>query len=83
LKIKYADFKIISRSKTFLTPISDYETLYKAGSELLSLVDLSPRIRLIGIGIKNNEEEVSWADAIQLRIEFKEDESMHRNGNRS
>lgn len=83
LKIKYADFKIISRSKTFLTPISDYETLYKAGSELLSLVDLSPKIRLIGIGIKNNEEEVSWADAIQLRIEFKEDESMHRNGNRS
>jgi len=76
LKIKFSDFKIISRSKTFLTPISDYETLYKTGSELLSLVDLSPKIRLIGIGIKNNEEEVSWADAIQLRIEFKEDEEL-------
>jgi len=37
-------------------------------------VDLSPKIRLIGIGVKNNEEEMSWADAIQLRIRFLEDE---------
>ena len=74
LKIKFSDFKIISRSKTFTTPISDYETLFKTGMELLSMVDLSPKIRLIGIGIKNNEEEMSWADAIQLRIRFLEDE---------
>lgn len=73
LKIKFSDFKIISRSKTFATPISDYETLYRAGTELLRLVDLSPKVRLVGIGIKNNEEEVSWSDAIQLRIEFIED----------
>jgi len=74
LKIKFSDFKIISRSKTFTTPISDYETLFKTGMELLSMVDLSPKIRLIGIGVKNNEEEMSWADAIQLRIRFLEDE---------
>lgn len=74
LKIKFSDFKIISRSKTFAAPISDYETLYKAGTELLRLVDLSPKVRLVGIGIKNNEEEVSWSDAIQLRIQFIEDE---------
>ena len=41
LKIKYADFKIISRSKTFPAFISDYETLFEAGLELLKLVDLS------------------------------------------
>ena len=74
LKIKFSDFKIISRSKTFTTPISEYETLFKTGMELLSMVDLSPKIRLIGIGVKNNEEEMSWADAIQLRIRFLEDE---------
>ena len=74
LKIKFSDFKIISRSKTFTIPISDYETLFKTGMELLSMVDLSPKIRLIGIGVKNNEEEMSWADAIQLRIRFLEDE---------
>ncbi|ADQ81167.1 DNA-directed DNA polymerase [Paludibacter propionicigenes WB4] len=74
IKLKFSDFRVITRSKTFPTPVSDYETLYGAGKEMLKLVDLSPKIRLIGIGVKNNEEEVSWGDAIQLRIEFKEDE---------
>jgi len=76
LKIKYADFKIISRSKTFPEFISDYETLFKAGSELLKLVDLSTKVRLIGIGIRNNEEDINWTNDTQLRIRFKEDELM-------
>ena len=76
LKIKYADFKIISRSKTFPASITDNETLFKAGSELLRLVDLSPKVRLIGIGIKNIDEEVSWTNDTQLSIRFDEDESM-------
>jgi DNA polymerase-4 len=74
LKIKYADFKIINRSKTFPVAVTDYVTLFKAGSELLRQVDLFPKVRLIGIGIKNNEEEVNWKDDTQLRIRFKEDE---------
>jgi len=73
LKIKYADFKIISRSKTFPTAITDYTTLYKAGSELLTLVDLSPKVRLIGLGIKNIEEEFSLLNDTQLHIRFEED----------
>ena len=73
LKIKYADFRIISRSKTFPAFISDFETLFTAGSELLKLVDLSTGVRLIGIGIRNNEEEVILPDDTQLRIRFKED----------
>jgi len=74
LKIKYADFRIISRSKTFPTFISDYETLFTAGSELLKLVDLSTSVRLIGIGIRNNElEEVSLPYDTQLSIRFKDD----------
>lgn len=72
VKIKYSDFKIITRSKTFTTNISDIETLYNAGSDLLHAVDLSQKVRLIGIGIKNNEEPTNWADAIQLQIEFME-----------
>jgi DNA polymerase-4 len=74
LKIKYADFKIISRSKTFPSFISTSETLYSAGSELLKLVDLSTPVRLIGIGIKNNEEEVDWTEDTQLSIRFNEGE---------
>ncbi len=76
LKIKFSDFKVISRSKTFPTHVADYDTLFKTGAELLQLVDLTPKVRLIGIGIKNNEEEESWADAIQLRIQFLEDDAQ-------
>lgn len=73
LKIKYADFKTITRSKTFPDIISDYDSFYKAGFELLQLVDLSPKVRLIGLGLKNSDEEVGWHDAIQLRINFDEE----------
>lgn len=74
LKIKYADFRLISRSKTFPAPITDYETLYNTGFELLKLVDLSPKVRLIGLGIKRSEELNGWIDAVQQLINFDEAE---------
>ncbi|MDH6308217.1 DNA polymerase-4 [Dysgonomonas sp. PFB1-18] len=70
LKIKYADFKIITRSRTFPVAVTDYDAFYQAGFELLKAVDLSPKVRLIGLGLKNNEDEAGWFDAIQLRIDF-------------
>lgn len=73
LKLKYADFKIATRSKTFSSYVSDYETFYKAGYDLLQNVDLSPKVRLIGLGLKNNEEEIGWGDAVQLRINFEDE----------
>lgn len=72
IKLKYADFKTITRSKTFPLPVNDFETLLDAGTELLQMLDLSPKVRLIGIGIKNNEEPTNWGDAIQLQIDFME-----------
>ncbi len=75
LKIKFSDFKIITRSKTFPAPVSDYETIRNAGQDLLQLVDLSPKVRLIGIGIKNIEEETILPEYTQLVINFKEDVS--------
>lgn len=76
LKIKYADFKIITRSKTYPVPVADYDTFYKAGYELLQHVDITPKVRLIGLGVKNNEEETGWGDAIQLRINFEEEDAQ-------
>lgn len=78
LKIKYADFKIITRSRTFPDPVTEYPDFYKAGFELLQNVDLSPKVRLIGLGLKNNEEETNWSGAIQLRINFEENEPEAR-----
>jgi DNA polymerase-4 len=78
LKIKYADFKIITRSKTFPEAIFGYDSFYKAGFELLQQVDLSPKVRLIGLGLKNSDDETGWHDAVQLRINFEEDEQKGR-----
>lgn len=72
LKVKYADFKNISRSKTYPIPVTEYSTLYEAGLELLENIDLEPKVRLIGLTIKNNEDVTSWGDAIQLRLPFEE-----------
>ncbi|MFR9165285.1 MAG: DNA polymerase IV [Dysgonomonas sp.] len=71
LKIKYADFKIITRSKTLTEHVTDVDTLYQTGYELLQSIDLSPKIRLMGLTIKTNESQI-WTDAIQLELDFKE-----------
>lgn len=73
LKIKYADFKIITRSKTLPVYITEYDTLFNTGYELLKEVDLSPKVRLIGLSIKTNESQM-WTDAVQLEIDFNFDE---------
>lgn len=71
LKIKYADFKLISRSKTLLTVADNYELLYSIGIELLKSIDTTPKVRLLGLSVKNNQTE-SLMDAIQLRLDFKD-----------
>lgn len=69
LKAKSANFKIITRSKTFLNPVKDFDTLYQVGVELLNNVDISDKIRLLGLSIKNSDQDI-WRDAIQLEIDF-------------
>lgn len=70
LKVKYANFTTITRSKTFAAIVEDFDTLYAIGKELLAEVDISPKVRLIGLSVKNSDEVV-WHDAIQLTLEFK------------
>lgn len=78
LKIKYADFKVISRSKTYPTIISDYTALYKSALELLHLVDLNKKVRLIGLSIKSSdtEPEIEINKNYQLKIPFNEFENF-------
>lgn len=73
LKIKYADFKTITRSKTYALPVNNYNSLYSAGLELLEHVDIPPAVRLIGLSIKNSDDERFWNQPIQLRIKFDEE----------
>jgi len=50
LKIKHADFKQFTRSKTITTPTQSSETIYKAALVLFQHFRLKQKIRLIGVG---------------------------------
>ena len=76
LKLKYADFKIITRSKTMPIVVSDYDVFYQVSFDLLKNVDISPKVRLLGVGVKNGEDEHIWNDAIQLRINFEDGDDV-------
>ena len=58
LKVKFADFEIITRSKSFTSPIPDIAGFAKAGQALLAgLHPLTKGIRLLGLGLHNLCEE--------------------------
>ncbi len=54
LKVKFADFKLITRSKSFGAPIPDLAAFTAAGQALLAgLHPLAKGIRLLGLGLHN------------------------------
>ena len=66
LKLRYADFTTITRSKTFEAPFTDAEALYRAVRELLlgSTEAHARAVRLIGISVSSlmapDEPEQLW-----------------------
>jgi DNA polymerase-4 len=58
LKVKFSDFRQITRSKTLQSYIRDFETLHKEVSEIRKSLKLEgSRIRLLGLSISNLETE--------------------------
>jgi DNA polymerase-4 len=58
VKIKFSDFRQITRSKTLQHYIRDFETLHKEVSEIRKSLKLEgSRIRLLGVSISNLETE--------------------------
>jgi DNA polymerase-4 len=54
LKIKYHDFKQITRNHSFDKLINDYETIVTTAQQLLINTDLNnKKIRLLGISLSN------------------------------
>ncbi|HUK66883.1 MAG TPA: DNA polymerase IV, partial [Anaeromyxobacteraceae bacterium] len=49
LKVKYADFELVTRRTTLKVPTDDGQTLLEAARALLARTDLSRKVRLIGI----------------------------------
>jgi DNA polymerase-4 len=57
LKVKYGDFTVITRSKSFASPVPDQEGFAAAGQGLLAaLHPLTKGIRLLGLGLHNLTE---------------------------
>jgi DNA polymerase-4 len=71
LKVKYHDFKIITRSLSLAHLVDDFETIYTTAKKLLDGTDLEEkRIRLLGISISNFRMETSNQTLDQLTLEL-------------
>ena len=70
LKVKYSDFKQITRSKTLNFEIKDVNTLMKISEELFDQVNFTYNpVRLIGLSITNLDNQ-SNENAFQLSFKF-------------
>lgn len=71
VKIKYSDFRIITRSQSFLVPIDDEETIATTARRLLGGTDpADSKIRLLGVTLSNFHDAGSRTekDPGQLRL---------------
>jgi DNA polymerase IV len=70
LKVKFGDFTLITRSRSFSAPVADLAAFAAAGQALLSaLHPLAKGIRLLGLGLHNLSEGGEDAPA-QLGLEI-------------
>ncbi|MCK0070867.1 DNA polymerase IV [Kordiimonas laminariae] len=68
LKIKYSDFKSITRSITIDHPTADIDEILRLGIHLLDKVELAKTVRLIGIGISNLSDDNGDEEIPQLSL---------------
>jgi DNA polymerase-4 len=72
LKLKYSDFKQITRNQSFPNPVSDYQIIIDTAKLLLENTDLvDKKVRLLGISLSNfNEIQISprSGDPYQLQL---------------
>lgn len=71
VKIKFADFKIITRSKTLDAEVRDFQALWTAAKTILHHTDLGGKsVRLIGLGVSNTTDKSSERKSLQLQLEL-------------
>jgi len=73
LKIKYSDFRQITRNRSLASPVNDLETICSIAKQLLAATDPEEKkIRLLGISLSNFGEpetkprEEKWPDQLKL-----------------
>lgn len=56
LKLKYSDFRSVTRSRTINMPSNATKTIFDTASTLLENCGLPAKVRLVGVGVSNFEE---------------------------
>jgi DNA polymerase-4 len=76
LKAKFADFKLVARSRTLAAPMSDRSMIAETGRALLrSLLPVEQGIRLLGLTLSGLGSDVSLCEIVQPPFNFDADES--------
>ena len=57
IKVRFGDFSTITRSHTLPSPIDGGPTIARTAVELLDQVDVSPGVRLFGVGVSNLRQD--------------------------
>jgi DNA polymerase IV len=69
VKIKYADFQIVTRSRTLPAPVASRAELERASVELVrTIFPLEKKVRLLGVSLSNMAERVQPAAPPQLTL---------------
>ncbi|SEJ99588.1 DNA polymerase-4 [Sphingobium sp. AP50] len=69
LKLKFADFQIVTRSRSFATPVRSPTLLAQAGRDLLlAQLPLPKGVRLLGLGVHNLAGEEAEDEGDQLAL---------------
>ncbi|GHV37355.1 hypothetical protein FACS1894187_13860 [Synergistales bacterium] len=79
LKVKYSDFREMSKRRTFPKIIKDFVTFWTVAKELLNAVEFGndKKIRLMGLTVSNTEYKI---DDRQLRFDFGDEDGNEREG---
>ena len=73
LKAKFADFKLVARSRTFAAPMSDRSIIADIGCALLrSLLPAEQGIRLLGLTLSGLGNDGSGSDLVQPPFNFRD-----------
>ena len=73
LKIKFEDFKQITRSRSFATPLNNAETIYSEAIKLLNEANIGlTKVRLLGITLSRFYDDIRLdkTENNQLELEF-------------
>lgn len=72
LKVKYADYQQVTRSRTFSEPLQDADEMLTYALELLADTEVdSRRARLLGLTVSNLDGEEENTDFVQLTLDFR------------